>query len=225
MEHYHFRMQVIVDGKAENFGSKGYQQGYAKDQCNANLVEQPIHFHDEKDQFVHIHWRGMTGGMVMKYYGWNFIGGLDNALGYKLDNLADIQEVTIHGKYLPTIRKDAKFYIYTGDENAYTERSFSEWRDADLEAFFGKDSNFPKSDEFSILDLLFPPAYAHGGIEDGHDDTSTAESTETETERLTRINNLLGNVVIFVQNDTPSNDEIKVRFNNLVPLTDSTCGG
>lgn len=222
MEHYHFRMQILVDGKAEDFGTKGYQQGYSKDQCNANLVEQPIHFHDEKDQFVHIHWRGMTGGMVMKYYGWNYIGGLDNALGYKLNDLTDIQEVTIHGNYLPSIDKDAKFYIYTGDENTYSEKSFSDWRDKNLEDFFGTTSNFPKTDEVSLLDLLFPPAYAHGTANDNDGDDGAGE---TEIERLTRINNLIGNVVIFIQNDAPSDDAIKARFNNLVPLTDSTCGG
>jgi len=37
LEHYHFRMQILVNGKAENFSTKAYQTGYAKDQCNANL--------------------------------------------------------------------------------------------------------------------------------------------------------------------------------------------
>lgn len=220
MEHYHFRMQIIVDGKAEDFGGQGYQVGYSKDQCNANLVEQPIHFHDNMDQFVHIHWRGMTGGMVMKYYGWNYIGGLRDALGYKLNDLADIQEVTIHGAYLPEVTKDMKFYIYTGDNESYTGRTFDDWRDKDLEEFFEKESNFPKpAEEVSLLDILFPPAYAHG-TED-HDE----DHAETEEERLTRINNLLGNVVIFVQSEKPTDTQIKAEFANLVPLTDSTCGG
>ncbi len=221
MEHYHFRMQIIVDGKAEDFGGQGYQVGYSKDQCNANLVEQPIHFHDNMDQFVHIHWRGMTGGMVMKYYGWNYIGGLRNSLGYKLNDLADIQEVTIHGSYLPDVTKDTKFYIYTGDDEGYTERTFDDWRDKDLEEFFGKESNFPKPEEVSLLDILFPPAYAHGTADDADGD----DGTETEEEKLTRINNLLGNVVIFVQSENPTDTQIKAKFANLVPLTDSTCGG
>ena len=224
MEHYHFRMQIVVDGKAENFGEKNYQEEYSKEQCNANLVEQPIHFHDDKDQLVHIHWRSMTGGMVMKYYGWNFIGGLNNALGYKMNDLSNIQHVTIHGNYLPSIAKDAKFYIYTGDETGYSERSFSDWRDNDFEDFFGKTSNFPKADQVSILNLLLPAAAAHGTANDSDGDDGPTTTT-AETERLTRLNNLLGNVVIFVQNDAPTVDAIKAKFNNLVPLTDSTCGG
>lgn len=222
LEHYHFRMQILVNGKAENFGSKAYQTGYSKDQCNADLPEQPIHFHDNKDQFVHIHWNGMTGGMVMKYYGWNFIGGLPNALGYKLDQLTNPEKVTIHGDYLPAIPKDAKFYVYTGDEKGYEERSFEDWKTQDLEKFFGNPSNFPgndTSDTQSLLDNLFPKASAHGSEEEH------ANETETEAERLTRLNNLIGNVVIFVQKDRPTDQQVKDRFNQLLPLSDSTCGG
>lgn len=225
MEHYHFRMQVLVNGKAENFGDNKYQQDYAKDQCNANLTEQPIHFHDMKDQFVHIHWEGMTGGMVMKYYGWNYIGGVNKALGYKLDDLGDIQKVNTHGNFLPAVPDGAQFYIYAGDENGYKQKSFDDWKSQDLEKFFGKTSNSPAHEinqQLSFINQLFPKASAHG-TEDHSTTTTTAE--ESEEERLTRINNLLGNVVIFVQKDKPTDQQIKDRFNDLEPLTDSTCGG
>ena len=226
LEHYHFRMQILVNGKAEDFSSKAYQTGYAKDQCNANLPEQPIHFHDNKDQFTHIHWEGMTGGMVMKYYGWNYIGGMNNALGYKLDNLKDPQKVTTHGNYLPAVPKDATFYVYTGDENGYKERSFDDWKSQDLEAFFDKTSNFPAHDinkgkQTSLLDKVLPKAYAHGT----EDDADGNDGSETEQEKRTRINNLVGSVVIFAQKDKPTDQQIKDRFNKLLPLDDSTCGG
>ncbi len=232
LEHYHFRMQILVNGKAENFGSKAYQTGYAKDQCNANLPEQPIHFHDNKDQFTHIHWEGMTGGMVMKYYGWNFIGGIDHTLGYKLDDLGDIQKVTTHGDYLPKVPEGANLYVYTGDENGYKERSFDDWKTQDLEQFFGVESNSPAHDinknggeeQANLLDKLSPKAYAHGTEDHSNTDAATTD-VETEEQKLTRINNLLGNVVIFAQKDKPTPEQIKARFNNLEPLTDSTCGG
>ena len=170
----------------------------------------------------------MTGGMVMKYYGWNYIGGIDGALGYKLNDLSDIQQVTTHGNYLPDVPKDDTFYIYTGDENSYKKQSFEDWKNKDLEDFFGKTSNSPahelnKSGDVSVLDILFPKAYAHGTAEDADGDDGAA--AETDQEKLTRINNLLGNVVIFVQKDEPTDQQIKARFNDLEPLTDSTCGG
>lgn len=228
LEHYHFRMQILVNGKVENFAEDKYQQDYAKDQCNAALPEQPIHFHDKKDQFTHIHWEGMTGGMVMKYYGWNHIGGINKALGYKLDDLKDIQKVNTHGNFLPAAPSDVKYFIYTGDEQSYKEKSFEEWKNQDLEQFFGKTSNSPAHElnkqTSSFFNKLFPTAYAHGTTDDADGDDGTANA-ETQDEKLTRINNLLGNVVIFAQKDKPTEQQIKDRFNDLEPLTESTCGG
>jgi hypothetical protein len=224
LEHYHFRMQIVVNGKKENFAEDKYQKGYVKDQCNAALPEQPIHFHDQKDQFTHIHWEGMTGGMVMKYYGWNFIGGFSNVLGYKLDNLRDIQKVTTHGNYLPKISKNAKIHVFTGDEKSYQERKFEDWKSQDLEKFFEKTSNAPAHEinkQTSLLDKIFPTANAHGDADDGKD----GEPGETQEQKLTRINNMLGNVVLFVQDKEPTDQQVRERFNNLEPLTDSTCGG
>lgn len=225
LEHYHFRMQILLNGQAENFADQKYQEGYSKDQCNANLPEQPIHFHDQKDQFVHIHWEGITGGMVLKNYGWNFIGGLKTTLGYKMDKLAKPQNVHIHGNNLPKIPKDYKIYVYSGDEHSHKAREFNDFKNQDLETFFGKTSNFPAHEEnkkTSILHKLFPKVYAHDGVNDGNDGEP---GEETEQQKLTRINNLLGNVVIFVQKDKPTDKQIKDRFNMLAPLSESTCGG
>lgn len=229
LEHYHFRMQILINGKALNFGDSAYQTGYSKDQCNAKLPAQPIHFHDNKDQFVHIHWEGITGGQVMKYYGWNYIGGMDSVMGYRFDDLPRLTKVNIHGDSLPQVPKDANFYVYTGDEKKYQEKSFNDWKKQDLEKFFNNTSNFPAHDlnmekRSGVLDAIFPRAFAH----EGHDHPTTPTNTgaeETTEQRLTRINNLVGNVVIFVQKDKPTDAQIKDRFNKLVPLTESTCGG
>src|SRR6478752_3561303 len=87
LEHYHFRLQIIVDGKPVNFASSAFQEGYSKDNCNVGLTSHPFHFHDGKNQVTHVHWEGMTGGQLLKYYGWNYIGGRDNSLGFRMDNL------------------------------------------------------------------------------------------------------------------------------------------
>ncbi len=223
-EHYHLRLQVIVAGKAEDFSSKQYQVGYAKDQCSVELSSEPFHFHDNKDQFVHVHWEGMTGGLLMKYYGWDFIGGLPGVLGYRWDDPLHPEKIEIYGKLLPAVPKDAKIYVYTGDEHVYRQKSFEDWKTQDLEKFLGKTSNFPGHKlnmQSGLLQKLLPVAYAHGV--NSHDDASA--TAETDQQRLTRINNLLGNVVIFVQKEQPTKAQIQDRFNNLAPLTASTCSG
>lgn len=222
MEHYHFRMQLIADGKPVNFGADKYQQGYSKDQCNVDLAEQPIHFHDNKDQFVHIHWDGMTGGTVLKYYGWNYIGGMNNALGYKLNDITDIQKVTIHGDVLPAQQKGDNMYVYVGDEHGYVAKTFDDFIHQDLETFFGKKSNFPGNTSAGLWDKLFPKASAHAGHD--HEPMETGDKSLRQ-ERLERINNLIGNVVIFAQKDEPTKAAVQDRFRHLEPLTESTCGG
>jgi hypothetical protein len=222
LDHYHFRMQIIVDGHAENFADSRYQIGYSKDQCTVALPTQPIHFHDNKDQFVHIHWQNVTGGMVLKYYGWNYIGGMPGVLGYRFDTTVP-QKVPIHGNILPTVPSGANFYIYSGDEHGYTERNFKDFENQKLEQFFGVTSNFPGRSlpPSSMLDKLFPKVSAH----EVSSSTSPTIGNETQEEKLTRINNLIGNVVIFVQKDRPTDQQVQDRFNHLEPLSTSTCGG
>jgi hypothetical protein len=220
-EHLHFRMQVITDGKAVNFADKKFQEGYSKDNCNADLTLSPIHFHDNKDQFVHIHWKDITGGQVLKFYGWNYIGGVDGLLGYRFDNFPALKTVPTHGNQLPGVPKDAKFYMYSGDERAYTERRFEDFKTKSLEDFFGQQSNVVR-DETSLLDTLFPRASAHAAHEHDSSPNNTVAPTE---ETLKRINNLIGNVVLFVQEDKPTDAQIKARFDALEPLSESSCAG
>lgn len=230
LEHYHFRTQIIVDGKPVDSGNDKYQQTYAKGICSADLPEQPIHFHDKKNQMTHIHWNGITGGLVMKYYGWNYVGGPDDILGHRFDGENRFKPVNIHGKVLPKVSDTANFYVYIGDKDSYKEKSFDDWVNQNLETFFGKKSNLSKDEESAgIWNKLFPKAAAHGGHDHATEKTmDTAATNEGETpseEELTRINNLIGNVVIFVQKNRPTDQQIKHRFNNLEPLSNSTCGG
>lgn len=226
-EHYHFRMSLNVDGKEINFAESKYQEGYSKDNCNAALTTHPIHFHDSKNHFVHIHWEGMTGGQVLKYYGWNFTGGTLGSMGYRFDDGLMLKKVPIQGDVLPTLPNDAKFYVYTGNADTYTEKKFEDFTKQDLEKFFNKESNSPahklnQQKRSSLLDKVTPKTYAHG-TEEEH----AAESTDGNLshEQLERLNNLIGDVVIFVQEDKPSSDQIKDRFENLTPLGESTCAG
>lgn len=231
LEHYHFRMQILVNGNAENFGQDKYQTGYAKDNCNAALPDHPIHFHDNKDQMVHIHWEGMTGGQVLKYYGWNFIGGIgpmEETLGYRFDADHRFSAVPLHGSILPALPNDADFYVFVRDGEGYKEKNFDDFTHQDLEAFFGVTSNFPahklnqeKRQSYidTLRDQLIPTAFAHDGT-DHAGETSQADEVE-----LKKINNLIGDVVIFVQKDKPSDELIRDRMDRMEPLTDSTCGG
>ncbi len=204
MTHYHVRLQILVDGNAVNFGDKQFQTPYDADICSGALTESPIHFHDAKDQFVHVHWQGITGGELLKNYGWDFIGGLPHALGYRVTSNWHFQKVREFGSVLPKQPQNAQFYVYVGDETRFESRTWDDFLNKPLDEFLGK----PQKKSSGIH--LFSTAQA---------------AEETQQEKLTRINNLLGNIVIFVQKDKPTDDQVKARFQQLVPLPESTCGG
>jgi len=209
--HPHMRLQLVVSGKEVDFGATKFQTPYAKDVCTAKLTAEPIHFHDGLGQFVHIHWTGVTGGMLLKNYGWNLIGGPDGSLGYRFDQLPKIIKVPIHGKALPARSPDARFFIYTGDESSYKLRNWNQFLDEDIQTFIsGKTVG-----RNSLLNSIIPVASAH------NEPTGTGASEE----ELIKLNDVIGNAVIFVQKDAPTDAQIKDRFNDLIALPESVCGG
>jgi hypothetical protein len=160
----------------------------------------------------------MTGGLLLKFYGWNYIGGLNNTLGYRFDQLPKVSRVPIHGNALPKLANGDQLYVYSGDEHSYQARNTNDFLRQDFEKFFGKQSNLGHGDQTSFLDKLFPKVSAHGTESHGATGADTSVNLED-------VNNLLGNVVIFAQKDKPSDAAVKARFDHLVPLTASTCGG
>lgn len=215
--HHHLRMQLLVEGEAVDFGQEQFQEPYTKGQCSAGLTETPIHFHDGRDQFVHIHWDKITGGQVLKYYGLNLIGGDENEFTYQPERNIIPTTVPIRGQLIPTPAKDTNYWVYTGSESDYQERGIDEFTSQDLEEFFGVKSQITigreQEDEFSLKHL-------HGHAQETID--GEAEPTQDE---LKALNNVLGDVVIFAQEEEPAEEEIQARFEKMLPLENSTCGG
>jgi hypothetical protein len=234
VDHVHFRMQYIYHGGAENFADSRYQQPYEKNQCTGGITDSPIHFHDNVDQIVHVHWKNITGGQVLKYYGLNQIGGVDNLLGYRWDKIKQnykLTAVNIHGKILPQPTAEDKLYIYTGEKGTFTKRSVEDWSKQTLEEFFNKKSQLSaKVNMFGSIPAQAQSLLSNGEVKQALDsnlnsDNLTENQTQPSEDELEQINNLLGNVVIFVQPDEPSEVEVANRFDKLQPLSLSTCGG
>ena len=234
--HHHFRLQLTIEGNKVNFADSAYQETYEKNICSGGLTKTPIHFHDGQDQVVHIHWAGLTGGDVLKYYGMNRVGGFDDTLGYRIDKSNWPEKINIKSKVIPNSNK--VMFVYTGTDDEYNKRESKDFLNKDLESFFGKKSKITQAQEAektsSILNNLWSiKAEAHGNG-DGHDYNvsetakpvaTTNSKTQPSQEELEDINDLIGNAVIFVQDKEPSDQQIKDRFNNLQALQPSVCGG
>lgn len=123
-QHYHFRTQILVDGKAVDFSKDEFQKETGvSTTCSAAAGSTPIDFHDKMDQLTHVHWNGMTGGEFLKEFGWNYIGGNDGVLGQRYDDSLKPNSVKIYGKLLPSVPENANFYVYTGDKDAYEQKT------------------------------------------------------------------------------------------------------
>ena len=190
-EHYHFRTQIIVDGTPVDFSREEFQEGYVAGSCSAELSSTPIHFHDNQDQLVHIHWSGMTGGEFLKNYGWNLIGGNDSSLGWRFDQgFMSVNSIATFGDLLPKAPEGASYSIYFGDEEQYVLKDWNDFLSQDLEEFIGKKSllNTGDATSFNLLDILTPRAYADNGNHSG----ATISGGDQKLEKL---NNLIGNIV------------------------------
>jgi hypothetical protein len=213
--HYHLRLQVVANGKVVDFSEADFQTPQGSDICSGGLTKEPIHFHDGLDQFVHIHWTGMTGGLLLKHYGWNLVGGLPDTLGYHFKSPLKFTAVPIHGSELPQPASDARYYVYTGDAAQYHERSWNDFLGQELTTFLAD-----RADKTTWLDRLIPAARAHG--DEPHEVKTGAHLDDPA---LVKLNDLKGNVVIFAQKNRPTEAQIKSRFSSLVPLPESSCAG
>jgi hypothetical protein len=255
LDHSHIRMAYIYQGQAENFGTPRYQLDYIKDVCGGSLSESPIHFHDNRDNLVHLHWQKVSGGQILKFYGLNLIGGLDNYMGLKIDDIlkAKLTLIPIHSVSLP---KTKNLFVYIQKDGVIIKKNTQDFLNQDLETFFGQNSqtrlDFEEAKKQSEL-FLEIKTKAHAEIEhlnqteeQKHEaEQKLIEKEKVELERkntqaildnlvkkqttdqteLKKVNNLLGDVVIFAQEIEPNVEQIKARFDDLVPLSDSVCGG
>jgi hypothetical protein len=229
--HYHLRMQVIVDGEQVNFADTQFQTpNTSNNLCSVALTATPIHFHDGQSQLVHIHWAGITGGLLLKNYGLNLIGGPDYYLGFqfKLGEDTRVGPVAIHADGIKQPKTGSKAYVYTGDSKSYQKREMEDFLKQDLEKFFGTKTEEVKAEGFNLFELLVPKVSAHTS-------KSTEVSTTTQTSvslpitdpqkqaRLEEDLGLIGNVVIFIQENEPATSEITAKFSKLELITTSSC--
>ncbi len=216
LAHYHLRLQVFENEKKVDFSKPNYQQEYSKDNCNAKLPNEPLHFHDGNGQLLHVHWQGITGGEVLKYYGYNAIGGLPNTLGFRFDSFPQTTTIPTKGINDTSVSSSTgNIHVYIGRQDGYYKASSIDFLFKDLEIFLKKSKKRIQDEQSKTSSFISIPIAAQ-------DTTLNAPLNETE---LNEINELIGNVVVYIQTNEPKPDDIQEAFNNLTPLTASICGG
>lgn len=207
--HEHFRLQVAIDGEFEDFTTPEYQEQYEKGICSGLLTETPIHLHDDNGQMVHLHWDGVTGGQLLKYYGLNYIKGGQELLGTRTDDTGAKVDVPIRGEILPKPSEGSRMWVYVNDSSD------------DLGYVEYDNNGFLKTDIEKVL-----TGYSEEQSASVNDDTiSTDTNNEYTQKELSIINNVLGDIVVYVQQSEPTQEELTEAFKNFSQLEESVCGG
>jgi hypothetical protein len=140
--HEHFRLQLIIDSQKIDFSKPPFQEPTPKSSsisvCTIGLTKEPMHFHDKKDQIIHLHWAKITGGQILKYYGLNYVDNNDSILGWQLKNNSKMPKA-LKTKDL-RLGKTKKLWVYTGDENSYQSRNSKDFLNQTIKKFFAKEN-------------------------------------------------------------------------------------
>ncbi len=219
---HYFRLQLIVEGDQVDFSESKFQDNSLQSQCSDTLAERPLYIAGGLDQVVHVRWAGIRGGDVLKYYGINNLGTQDGFLGYRLDQTLWPQKTITKGDFLPLPDENSEYWVYTSDQTGavfYRRRTIDEFNLLDLETLFDKQSTLTQQrEEEAEQEKLWDPFIEAFAQEEEAEQESEDEEMEEELPQ-----DFLGDVVIFVQEEEPSIEDVFERFEDKVKLPTVRC--
>lgn len=211
---YALRFQMVVEGQLVDFSQPAYQTELDERICS-ELSQRPVAFHGGQNQWLHVYWQDLSGGTILRNYGYKNFPPFENYLGVRADNFPQFEPVAIHGNALPETDPSSQLYVYTGDQFGYTRRDESLFLEQPLEEF--------------LREVIPGTPMNSLGIE-GRAQTEEAEPAagptlerNLETSKRGRPLDILGNVVVFVQAREPSEQQIIERFLTLTANQPVTC--
>jgi len=80
---------------------------------------------------------------VLKYYGFNQVGGFPSILGYRFDTFPQITPIHTKGATITRSNSNDKIYVYIGKQDGYYKASSVDFLFKDLELFIKKSKNNP----------------------------------------------------------------------------------
>jgi hypothetical protein len=182
--HTHFMIKLYNNGSIYKTNSLKAMSPSDQTLCSGLITSEPMHFHDNVEDMVHLHWQGITGGQFLKYLGANYIGGFDSILGIRLDKLKELKIIPIRttDKMIkPYPDSLIKIYIKRVNSEDYENMSlhdFLKLQLSELDPVYKASSNNTKEPHISILDYFnIESAYAHNDEGDLDGDGNTDSST------------------------------------------------
>ena len=215
LDHQHLRLKLLVNGKRIDFGSQEYQKEFDKSICDNKLSSEPFHFHDNLDQYLHLHWKGLTGGDMLTYLNINNkLRANLRTLAFRFDYFPQLQRIrTLEPKL--DIEKGSSIQIYF---RGYQQEQISKinidmFKSTAITDLNKKVYSAYNKNEANNTNV----AYAHEG-----EDDSDNQAVDSEKQK---IESLLGDFVIVINKEEIKDNELKQLFTDWIDIPESVCGG
>ena len=183
--------------------------------CNLVVTEKPFYLDKDKKNVVQVRWEGMTGGELLKYYGFNYLSGLNDLIGVQYRGPFDIKPIRPLSISKPTASDI--LYVYTGSGKDFKLLNSQNFLYQDLENTLKKSRLRTKREKESSKLTLYTISVS------GEESLGLALKPQLTDGQLNDINNILGSLEIFIQQDAPSNTDIINSFNSMERLSSESC--
>ncbi len=217
-EYAHVRMRLFVQGTEVDVRDIFSSYTLYRGACSGKVQDAPFSTVKKDPHSIRLMWKGLTGQNLFTFLG---IGthnrGAKKILGYRIGlGVPGVITVPVHAQTLPWA-DEAHTFIYVRSGGGFTERALSYWLSHTLEENMGRNSQI-KLSWFSDV------AFAHEG-ETEIDLTSTDPLViAQEQEEARMLNNILGDAVIFLnQQERPSDEEVEKVFATFPLIVGGLC--
>ena len=217
-EYAHIRVRLFVHGTEVDVSDLFSSYTLYRGACSGRVQNAPMSTVKKDPHSVRLMWKGLTGEDLFAFLGIGALGEKGpHVLGYTLGlKLPRTIPVPAHTRILPQAQTTNTFiYVRSGD--GFIERPLPYWLAHTLEENMGRNSQI-KLSWFSDI------ALAHEG-ETEIDLTSTDPLVIAgEQEEARVLNNILGDAVIFLdQQERPSDEEIENIFATFPLIAGGLC--
>jgi hypothetical protein len=217
-EYAHVRMRIFTGTKEIDVRDVFSGYTFFRGACSGVVQSDPFGTVKKDPHSIRLMWKGLTGRDVFMYLGIRTNKKpQSDTLGYAF-HFPQFTKIVSPSRAisLPEATPETAFiFVRSGD--GFIERSLSTWLHGSLETNLGRNSQI-KLSWFSSI------AFAHE--EETEINTSSANPfiIVQEQEEARVLNNILGDMVIFLnQNTRPTNEEIEAIFNSFPLITGGLC--
>jgi hypothetical protein len=207
---YHLRLQLVFNGQLSPFINQTTQEINEFKVCDLGLITKPVYQNSFNSHLFRVNWEGITGGEILKYYGLNLVGGSDDTLGYRFNGFSRPQVIQTLKALDLKPSKQQKTFVYQNRQDGYTKIDPLDFLFKDIELVVKKSNIRLQREQSQPKSVLGVRAFAQS-------EKPVVQQQEFES-KLSLDYDLIGNVVVFISDEEPTEEKIIDRFNNFIPL-------